>query len=481
MKLNKNKMKKILFLIFLLGIYFPKTILSQPQIFAKKQIALILTENLTEKDGLENDFHNQLQQFLKNNSNYSFIEEKSWEKILKENKLEKLNDFFSILESDDLAKIGKLISADVIFLVSIYTYREEANKKFSKVLIELSANFINIEKNKFLETTESYLGEIPKKKKIKEARELALSKIIENLFFKLNNFLEPQKQKVKEEKSTQQLPVIGNFQSKFYHLPNVEHLPESKYLKNFNSEKEAKKEGFKPCPICFPQKKNSTLAITSIEESLGQEASGLIEYLYRVKNNEKQLKKINKIAKKIIMQTPRHKLRFIFRILDTDEINAFASPNGNIYITQGLLDIVETEGELAGVIAHEISHIVKKHSVSQYNRSTKLAILGAVVTGGQTNLATEFALSLILNGYDRKFEREADKLGVIYLIKASYLPDDFILMLKKLQDTEKYAPSKLEVYFQTHPSTKERIKNIQEFLKNKEELLSQLDKLVLKN
>ena len=177
---------------------------------------------------------------------------------------------------------------------------------------------------------------------------------------------------------------------------------------------------------------------------------------------------ITKIGNLILEQTQKAPFDFRFSIVDSDAINAFATPGGYIYINKGLILASENEAELAGVIAHEIGHANARHVASIIEKSQKLSIatLAAIIAGaflgggGQATAAIAAfsvagASSLTLK-YTRAHEEEADRLGLSYLVSAGYYPAgmiDFLKIMKQHEFLSKTMPS----YLQTHPGTDNRI------------------------
>jgi predicted Zn-dependent protease len=177
---------------------------------------------------------------------------------------------------------------------------------------------------------------------------------------------------------------------------------------------------------------------------------------------------ITNIGNLILNGNKQVPFEFHFSIVNSSAINAFATPGGYIYINKGLINNVENEAELAGVIAHEIGHANARHIASIIEKSQKLniaavaAILaGAFLGGGGEATAAIAAFSLagattLSLKYSRENEEEADRRGIEYLVKAGYYPAamvDFMKIMKKYEFLSKTMPS----YFLTHPATDERI------------------------
>jgi len=263
--------------------------------------------------------------------------------------------------------------------------------------------------------------------------------------------------------------VIGNTQSKLYHLPNCSHLPPENERILFKNRLTAESEGFKPCKICFPE--TSPLVFTSnLERELGKQAAGYLEYYYRVIYDDDLIAHINKLGHEVAKVSERPEIDWRFSILNTQEINAFALPGGYVYITKGMLDILESDEEIMAVLAHEIGHVVKKHGVQMYQQQVALSIIGSIIalnTKASTafSMGFDFVKILITRGYSRGAEKEADLCAVNYLHKAKYNPQVFLRVLHKIKDMEKHETPESSVYLRTHPPTEERIKYIEDYIK----------------
>ena len=134
-------------------------------------------------------------------------------------------------------------------------------------------------------------------------------------------------------------------------------------------------------------------------------------------------------------ETPN--LKFTFTILDTPLVNAFALPGGYVYLTRGLVALADDEAEIAGVLAHEIGHVTARHSAERHGRGMAASLanfgLGLLLGGGPITDALGTASALVLRGYSREQEYEADLLAVRYLARAGYDPNAIASFLNKLQ------------------------------------------------
>ena len=178
--------------------------------------------------------------------------------------------------------------------------------------------------------------------------------------------------------------------------------------------------------------------------------------------DKKYLNRLGSVARRLIKHVKRKDLTWHFAVLDTDEVNAFAAPGGYVYVTKGLLDMAETEDELAGVIAHEMGHVDCKHSVKQ---AEKAGLMTALVMGlGIFKKTRDYAPYAAVAAYfaNLKFSRvdeyEADECAVKYSHAAGYNPAGILDFFDKINNDNKL--SKVTKYFSTHPPTSDRIKRV---------------------
>ena len=172
---------------------------------------------------------------------------------------------------------------------------------------------------------------------------------------------------------------------------------------------------------------------------------------------------VDRITQNIVRHSDA-KIPFHVKVVDTDEVNAFAFPGGFFYVNKGLILEADNESELAGVIAHEISHIIARHATTRMSKGQylEIAAIPAMIFGGYwTQVALQNGLGLAINlellGVTRDSEREADQLGIQYAWNTGYDPNGFVTFFEKLQAEEKNKPSRLAGWFRTHPSTEDRI------------------------
>lgn len=255
------------------------------------------------------------------------------------------------------------------------------------------------------------------------------------------------------------LPVTGSSAGKMYHKEDAGHVTQKGTRRHFENPRKARKAGYKPCRLCFPgtapYKKHDPL-----EAALGKELTRTIEQNYVLYRNPEVVERVERIGRKIVKNNSFDDYTYRFRVLDTTDVNAYSLPGGSTYITKGLMDIIESDDELAGILSHEIAHTNRRHAVKMFRRARTHAILGTVLiiaTGSRwAAVAANFANNFFVSGWSRGFEAEADRYGIIYTTAAGYDPSEYVILLKKLHDFSKLKPSGLQ-WFRTHPTDEQRI------------------------
>lgn len=173
---------------------------------------------------------------------------------------------------------------------------------------------------------------------------------------------------------------------------------------------------------------------------------------------------VNLRGRQLADRSPRNDIPYFFRIIDSPEINAFAIPGGHIYLNLGVFQVADQEGELLGILAHEVGHIVGRHSAKQIVKEQWVSIAMTAAIGAYPNYHAYLAGNLFGElGFlkmTRDAEREADRIGFQIMIDAGYDPRSMIAMFEKLQQRYKEEPGRLEKLFLTHPPTDERLRNL---------------------
>jgi len=176
---------------------------------------------------------------------------------------------------------------------------------------------------------------------------------------------------------------------------------------------------------------------------------------------------VNRIGQNIVKNSDC-KVPFTIKVIDSDEINAFALPGGFFFVNSGLILNADEEAELAGVMAHETAHVCAHHAVREQTRLnyTQIGMIPLIFIGGWTGYgiyeAANFAVPLTFMKFSRDFEAQADYLGVQYMYRAGYDPQAFITFFEKVQALEKRKPGLVAKTFSDHPQTPDRILHSQE-------------------
>ena len=233
------------------------------------------------------------------------------------------------------------------------------------------------------------------------------------------------------------------------------------------------------CATTGPGGKQSVILIpTETEVSLGREMAQQVRAEYEMLPDSLWQEYINEIGQRIVAVSDRKDIEYNFAVIKSDEINAFAAPGGYIYFYTGLLEMMENEAELAAVMAHEISHVVARHSVKRLQAAMGASILYDLVMGENQSQALDIAVNLgmgmVFSGYSRSAEKEADEYGIIYMVEAGYNPGASKTMFQKLAQASSGEQNFFEQLFASHPETQERISNIESQIARMQPLSSSL-------
>ena len=203
------------------------------------------------------------------------------------------------------------------------------------------------------------------------------------------------------------------------------------------------------------------------EIRIGKEYAMQVEQSVKLVQDPVVNEYVNRIGQNLVRNSDA-KVPFTIKVIDSDEINAFALPGGFFYVNSGLLLAADNESEMAGVMAHEIAHVAARHATRQMTRAqlANFASIPLIFVGGGIGYAAWEAagigLPLTFMHFSRNFESEADYLGMQYMYKTGYDPQSFIAFFEKIQAKEKKKPGSLAKAFATHPQTPERIAKSQE-------------------
>lgn len=192
-------------------------------------------------------------------------------------------------------------------------------------------------------------------------------------------------------------------------------------------------------------------------------ASNLLGAAPLLKNQRVQ-KYVNNVGMWLALHTERPNLPWRFGVLDDDDVNAFAAPGGYVFVTKGLLAQMRSEAELAGVLAHEMSHILRKHYLEAIKKGARTGLIaefaGQALEGRGADPALQKLVSagteVYARGLDKDDEFEADRMGVVIAARAGYDPYGLPAMLQALQGMNAQ-DSSLALLFKTHPALDERL------------------------
>jgi predicted Zn-dependent protease len=204
------------------------------------------------------------------------------------------------------------------------------------------------------------------------------------------------------------------------------------------------------------------------EIALGKSLAQEVEKSSKLIDDPVVTEYVNRVGQNLVRNSDA-KVPFTIKVIDSDEVNAFALPGGFFYVNSGLILRAQEESELAGVMAHEISHVTARHGTRQATKGElmQLASIPAMIfipytwAGYAMYQGLNLAIPLTFLKFSRDAEREADFLGIQYMYKAGYDPNSYVTFFERIQADEKRRPGTIPKVFSTHPPTPERIENTQ--------------------
>ncbi|MBN1410719.1 MAG: M48 family metalloprotease [Spirochaetales bacterium] len=216
------------------------------------------------------------------------------------------------------------------------------------------------------------------------------------------------------------------------------------------------------------------------EYYIGRAVGAQVLDRYKPYNNKKASDYINRLGQTLAVFSDRPEIfgGYHFMILDSNDINAFATPSGLVFITRGLLRLAESEDGVAAILSHEIGHIVEKHGLQSIKQARVTeALTSAAITAADTagfeelskltdtfsDSINDIAKTMIVNGYSRDFELQADGIAVKILSRVGYDPEVLVGLLESL--AENYKSGGLD-FAKTHPEPRKRIDNVKKVMKD---------------
>ncbi|MCK5127762.1 MAG: M48 family metalloprotease [candidate division Zixibacteria bacterium] len=218
------------------------------------------------------------------------------------------------------------------------------------------------------------------------------------------------------------------------------------------------------CATTGPGGKKSFIFISNAQEvSIGRELDQQVRSTEKILDDLQWQAYITELGDRIVAVSDRKDIQYHFTVVESDQINAFAAPGGYVFVYTGLIKKMDNESELVSVMAHEISHIVARHGVKRLQSVLGLSLVLKLALGDksdQTQQVAGAALGIMMSGYSRSNEHEADEFGLIYMTQAGWHPDGMIGMFEKLHAMEgDHQASMFEMLASSHPQTSDRIES----------------------
>ena len=214
------------------------------------------------------------------------------------------------------------------------------------------------------------------------------------------------------------------------------------------------------------------------EIAIGKQYASEVERQAKIINDPVISEYVNRVGQNLVRNSDA-KVPFTIKVIDSEEVNAFALPGGFFFVNSGLILKADNEAELAGVMAHEIGHVAARHGTKQMTRGelAQIGMIPLIFVGGWTGYgiyqAANVMVPLTFLKFSRAQESEADLLGLEYMYKTGYDPTSLVEFFEKVEALEKRKPGTMSKVFSTHPMTDTRVaatqKNIQDYLKAKPE------------
>src|SRR3954469_12800846 len=206
------------------------------------------------------------------------------------------------------------------------------------------------------------------------------------------------------------------------------------------------------------------------EVALGRQLSAEVDREAKFIDDPVITEYINRVGQNVVLHSDA-KIPFTIKVIDSDEVNAFALPGGFFYVNKGLILAADNEAEVAGVMAHEIAHVAARHAMENQAKGMLAEIglmAGSIFLGGLggmlINQGAQFGALLGFMKFSRSAESEADMLGVQYLWAAGYDPNAMSTMFEKLAAKNKKKPGTFSMLFETHPQSVDRLESTRQLV-----------------
>ncbi len=201
---------------------------------------------------------------------------------------------------------------------------------------------------------------------------------------------------------------------------------------------------------------------TEKEVALGRQLAAEVDRQAKFIDDPMITEYINRVAQNLVLHS-NAKIPFTVKVIDSDEVNAFALPGGFFYVNEGLILAADNEAELVGVMAHEISHVIARHAVENQTKANLMqygTLAGIILLGGIPGMVLQntagIGMMTAFMKFSRSAESEADKLGTEYLYAAGYDPTALATMFEKLEAKNKKKPGTIAKIFADHPAPADR-------------------------
>ncbi|HKZ16570.1 MAG TPA: M48 family metallopeptidase [Geobacteraceae bacterium] len=223
--------------------------------------------------------------------------------------------------------------------------------------------------------------------------------------------------------------------------------------------------GFLPgCAVHQTDIKGFNLISLQEEKQLGMKFSAEVEKQQAMLPDPEVQNYVNRMGRRLLTGVQVVEFDYTFKVVKDNSVNAFAVPGGHIYVNSGLIKAARNESELAGVMAHEISHAVARHGTRQLTQQYGFALVSQLVLGQNPNVLAQLATSLFgqagTMSYSRSMESQADYLGVQTMYRAGYNPNGMLTFLSQLESMNRSNPGTLAQFFSTHPMTADRVQHV---------------------